>query len=141
MNARCSLDDFIRNNTHPVLVDEFSRPVKFQGVNYVVPPGALFDLRVLYGHGFQLESKNMREGTDLTKGVGLAYILDQEGKSTGYALGSQSSYDPAGKLKRREYKIEDVDVLHRGIHAPDFVRRHRVAQKIWRNESELRRSK
>lgn len=107
MTARCSLDDFIRNNKYEVRVSLFSVTVHFSGVDYRVPAGRLFDLQALEGKGFQLESNSVREGTDISKSVGSAFILYREGKKTGYLLSAYGGQNSDGTKKYQGYYIED----------------------------------
>lgn len=91
MTASCSLDDFIEHNKDEVRVSPASSPVEFPHLNYKVPPGALFDLRVLRGEGYQLVSPQMRDGADISRQLGSAMIVNKEGQETGYSLGSHGS--------------------------------------------------
>ncbi len=125
MAVRCSLDDFIRSNTHEVRVSPYSKSVKFPGIGYLVPPEALYDLSVLQGRGFQLE-KDVPKGTDISKDPGLAYILDKEGKPTGYRLCSSGGIGADGKV-HTSYFLED-DIPLKGTRQERF-RRHKQYMK------------
>ncbi len=106
MTARCSLDEFIEHNKDEVRVGPSSAPVEFRELDYRVPPGALFDLRGLKGEGYQLESTDVREGTDISKGMRHAFILDQEGSPTGYQLVSRGDSSLGGSQRFSAYFIE-----------------------------------
>lgn len=142
MAARCSLDDFIRNNTYSVKVGYFSQPVHFPKLDYLVPPGALFDLTVLYGLGYQLESRNVRAGTDISKGLGTGSLLDRKGKDTGYCLSSSGHglTSPDGSWSdewHTEYFINDKGSF-RGVEARDFESRFRRMKLVQERERKLR---
>ena len=107
MVTRCSLDDFIRNNRYEVRVSPFSATAHFPGGDYRVPAGRIFDLQALEGKGFQLETDSVREGTDISKGVGFAFILDHAGKKTGYLLSAYGGQDSDGTNQYHGYHIED----------------------------------
>ncbi len=119
MTARCSLDDFISNNKYEVRVSPFCRTVTFPGSSYRVPSGMLFDLLALEGKGFQLEAPSLREGVDISKSVGLAFILNSKGKRTGYHLSSRGGQNIDGKYFG--YFLED-DIMIFGSQHQRFRR-------------------
>ncbi len=125
--VRCNLDDFIANNHFPVLVEDYSKPVIFPGINYVALPGAEYHLEVLRGQGFGLEA-NVCKGTDLTKGIGLAYIL-KNGLPTGFVIRSKGTADSNGTWTHK-YFIEDEDLLVQGYLCGDWDERSRRAQNL-----------
>jgi|SRR3989338_4418038 len=77
--VRCTLDDFIANNKQEVKLDG--------------PDGLPYDLRILVGRGFQLESTNTPEGTDLSKDISIARLLNKDGTWTGYTFIAYGSRD------------------------------------------------
>ncbi len=97
MTARCSLDEFIEKNRKEVRVDPYSPPIEFPHLDYRVPAGALFDLRVLRGEGYQLLEKSLKEDADINPAdIGGAALLDKDGKETGYGLVNHGSNLPDG---------------------------------------------
>jgi len=129
MAARCSLDDFIEHNKDEVRVSPGSNPVEFSGLKYKVPPGALFDLRVLRGEGYQLLSPDMRDGVDISHGFGFALIVDKEGKETGYGLGSHGSQSLDGTKRFNAYFIGDRTPAYRGKDFERKMERYDQAQR------------
>lgn len=107
MAVRCSLDDFLRYNKYQVRVSPYSLTVHFPGVGYHVPAGRIFDLQALEGKSFQLETDSVRAGTDISTGVGFAFILDRAGKKTGYLLGAYGGQNSDGTKQYHGYYIED----------------------------------
>ncbi len=106
MTHRCSLDEFIDKNREEVRVNPYSLPIEFPHVDYKVPPGALFDLRVLRGEGYLLHAKSLKEEADINPcDIGSASILDKDGKETGYELGSHGSQNPDGSHRFSAYFI------------------------------------
>lgn len=95
MTHRCSLDEFIDKNRKEVRVGPYSLPVEFPHLNYRVPPGALFDLRVLRGEGYMLQAMSLKEEAEINPAdIGGAVILDKDGRNTGYELVNHGSRDP-----------------------------------------------
>ena len=99
--VRCSLDDFVAKNT---------KEVKMDGIG-----GLPYDLRILVGRGLQLESTNIPEGSDLSKDIGIAHILNKDGTSTGYKLTAYGSRNlETGQLNSGYY-------IHRGMRPNMFT--------------------
>ena len=111
MVARCSLDEFIERCPYEVGVQPLSKPIHFPTTGYRVPGGLLFDMRVLQGKGMQLEAPSTREGADISRDPGFAFILDSAGKKTGYHLTAHGSQHLDGTGKRHYYTIADDDFL------------------------------
>ncbi len=125
-----NLDDFIAHNRRPVVVDSYSKPVIFPGINYVALPGAKYHLEVLQGAGFQLEAK-IREGTDICDGgVVMARILNKEGAPTGFSL-MTDKVNPDTK-RTRQYCIKDEELQSQGLRCLDWEERYTRASRIMR---------
>ncbi len=107
MTHRCSLDEFIDKNRNEVRVNPYSLPIEFPHLDYRVPAGALFDLRVLRGEGYLLHANSLKEEAEINPGdIGSASILDKDGKETGYELGSHGSQNLDGSHRFSAYFIE-----------------------------------
>ncbi len=83
--SRCSLDEFLEDNTQKIRIHS-SEEVFFvrEGKRVSLTKGE--DLALLKGLDFILESPFMKTGSDISKGFGCAYLLDPEGRRTGYQL-------------------------------------------------------
>ena len=83
--SQCSLDEFLKNNTQEIQIHS-PEEVFFirEGKRASLAKGE--DLVVLKDLGFMLESPFMKTGSDISKGFGGAYLLDPEGRRTGYQL-------------------------------------------------------
>ena len=127
MTARCSLDDFIEHNKKEVRVDPYSPTVEFSSLDYKVPPGALFDLRVLRGEGYILFSKSTFDGADISKEVGIADILNKDEQPTGYRLLQHGSNHPDGSHRFSAYFIGVIS--HEPASEEQLSRYVPVAQK------------
>ena len=108
MPARCSLDDFIEKNKKEVRVDPHSSTVEFSLLEYRVPPGALFDLRVLRGEGYILFSGSTFDEVDISNDVGIADILNKDEQPTGYRLVQHGSNHPDGSHQFSAYFIRVI---------------------------------
>ncbi len=113
-SVRCSLDDFIEKNKYTVRVAPSSDAVEL-GTGYHVLPGLLFDLLALKGKEYQLEAPSVVEGTDISKSVGFAYILDECGNKTGYHLSSYCGQNPDGTGKYFGYFIEEDSFIESSL--------------------------
>lgn len=106
MSASCSLDEFIEKNMKEVRVDPYSLPIEFPSLDYKVPAGALFDLRVLRGEGYVLQATSLKEEADINPcDIGGAVLLDKGGKKTGYQLIQHGSNHPDGSHHFSAYFI------------------------------------
>lgn len=102
MTHRCSLDEFIEKNMKEVRVDPYSLPVEFPHLDYKVPGGALFDMRVLQGEGYVLQAMSLKKDADINPtDIGGASILDKDGKNTGYELVNHGSNHSDGSGSHR----------------------------------------
>ena len=83
--SQCSLDEFLENNTQEIQIHS-SEEVFFvrEGKRISLAKGG--DLALLKCLGFMLESPFMKEDSDIQLGFGCAYLLDPEGRRTGYRL-------------------------------------------------------
>lgn len=83
--SRCSLDEFLENNTQEIRIHS-PEEIFFvrEGKRISLTRGE--DLTLLKDFGFILESPFMKKDENLSKGFGWAYLLDPEGRRTGYQL-------------------------------------------------------
>ncbi len=83
--SRCSLDEFLENNKQEIRIHS-PEEVFFvrEGKRISLTKGE--DLALLKDLGFILESLFMKKDENLSKGFGWAYLLDSEGRRTGYQL-------------------------------------------------------
>lgn len=93
--SRCSLDDFLENNTREIRIHS-PEEVFFvrEGKRISLARGE--DLSLLKDLGFILESQFMKNDENLSKGFGWAYLLDPEGRRTGYQLISHGVEEKGG---------------------------------------------
>lgn len=93
--SRCSLDDFLENNTQEIRIHS-PEEVFFvrEGKRVSLTRGE--DLALLKDLGFILESPFMGKNEDFSKGFGWAYLLDPEGRRTGYQLISHGAEEKGG---------------------------------------------
>lgn len=82
---RCSLDEFLKKNKQEIQIHS-PEEVFFVRAGKRVSLTRGEDLVLLKDLGFILESPFMKKEADISKGFGCAYILDSEGKKTGYWL-------------------------------------------------------
>ncbi len=116
MVKRCTLDDFIKKNKHPVKVGPFSHSVRLKGMKGYAHPNDPFDLELLAGKGYWLEARNVHDWADISTGVGLAYILNNDGNNTGYHLLSH------GAGEEFWYEIEDDKFQQPGVALERYIR-------------------
>ena len=115
MPARCSLDAFISRCPYEIGVEPLSKPVHFPMTGYRVPGGVLFDIRILQGKSLQLEAPSTREGADISRDPGFAFILDLQGNKTGYHLTAHGGQGLDGNGKYHYYTIADDGFLREGL--------------------------
>jgi hypothetical protein len=116
MVKRCTLDDFVKKNKYPVTVGKFSHSVRLKGMKEYAHPTEPFNLELLTGKGYLLEARNVHDWVDISEGIGLAYILQSDGSSTGYHLLSH------GAGKEFWYEIEDDLLQKQGVFLERYIR-------------------
>jgi hypothetical protein len=127
MVKRCTLDDFIGNNKHPVKVGKFSHAVRLRGMKEYVHPTEPFNLELLAGKGYLLEARNVHDWVDISEGIGLAYILKNDGSSTGYHLLSH------GAGEEFWYEIEDDSLQKQGVFLKRYSRNQgKYVENMWK---------
>ncbi len=100
---RCSLDDFLENNKQEIRIHS-PEEVFFVREGKRVSLTKRKDLASLKGQGFLLESPYMKNGSNISRGFGCAYILDSEGNKTGYWLINHGLRNASGY--RSWYQLE-----------------------------------
>ena len=123
MNKRCTLDDFIKNNKHSVIVGKFSHSVRLKGMKEYAHPTEPFNLELLARKGYLLEARNVLEWVDISTGIGLAYILHSDGNKTGYHLLSH------GAGEKFWYEIQDDELQKSGVFLERYSKNPRKYKK------------
>lgn len=124
---RCNLDDFITQNYCPIIVDGYSKPIIFHGINYIALPGAEYHLEVLQGNGFQLKEKYVGRDTLYLES---AYILDKDGHHTGFGF-ELDVFHPKNK-RPLLYSIKDKELMQQGLKCHNWEDRYRQASRLKR---------
>ncbi len=93
----CSLDDFIRDNQYPVVNN----------------PSFVDNLINLEGRGYFLAVPELKKGSTVKPGFGIAYILTDEKKRSGYILISSGRQNPDGSNCHFEYLVKN-DAIFQG---------------------------
>ncbi len=75
-----------------------------------------FDLESLTGKGYLLEERNVHDWVDISTGIGLAYILNNDGSRTGYHLLSH------GAGEKFWYEIGDDGLQKSGVFLERYIR-------------------
>ena len=86
---RCQLDQFVEKNTLQLRVGYSSDPIRIGKVTYL--QGSKVDWELLTNQDYQLDSPNTREDVDIRSGFGCAFLLDAQGRKTGYVIGQHGS--------------------------------------------------
>lgn len=87
----CSLDEFIEKNQYPVVNDSSFAE----------------DITKLQGMGYFLAVADVVEGETVKPGFGIAYILNEDYKRSGYILISSGGQNPDGSNPHFEYLVKD----------------------------------